>query len=41
MNPEYMKPLLETPTGHFLLAYAVASVAIGYVVLMRIAKIDI
>jgi len=36
-----MRPLLDTPTGHMLLAYGVSSVAVGYVVLMRIAKIDI
>ena len=41
MNPLYMRPLLETPTGHMLLAYGVSSVVVGYVVLMRIAKIDI
>jgi tight adherence protein B len=41
MNPGYMTPLMQTPTGHMLLAYAVASVVVGYVVLMRIAKIDI
>lgn len=41
MNPQYMRPLLETPTGHMLLAYAVSSVVVGYVILMRIAKIDI
>jgi tight adherence protein B len=40
-NPGYMQPLLHTPTGHLLLAYAIASVAVGYVVLMRIAKIDL
>ncbi|MDF1501869.1 type II secretion system F family protein [Roseisolibacter sp. H3M3-2] len=41
MNPDYMRPLTETPTGHFLIAYAIASVVIGYFVLMKIAKIDI
>ena len=41
MNPQYMRPLLETPTGHMLLAYAISSVVVGYVILMRIAKIDI
>lgn len=41
MNPQYMRPLLETSTGHMLLAYAVSSVVVGYVILMRIAKIDI
>ncbi len=41
MNPQYIRPLLETPTGHMLLAYAVSSVVVGYVILMRIAKIDI
>lgn len=41
MNPQYMQPLMTTPTGHMLLAYAVSSVVVGYVILMRIAKIDI
>ena len=41
MNPQYIQPLLTTPTGHMLLAYAVSSVVVGYVILMRIAKIDI
>jgi tight adherence protein B len=41
MNPEFLQPLVATPTGHSLLAYAIASVCVGYVVLMRIANIDI
>lgn len=41
MNPTYMEPLMTTPTGHMLLAYAITSVVIGYIVLMKIADIDI
>jgi tight adherence protein B len=40
-NPEFLQPLVETSTGHALIAYAVTSVIVGYFVLMRIAKIDI
>jgi tight adherence protein B len=40
-TPEYMQPLLTTSTGHTLLAYAIASIVVGYVVLSKMAKIDI
>lgn len=40
-SPEFIEPLLTTPTGNGLLAYAIASVVVGYFVLMRLAKIDI
>ena len=35
------RPLIQTQTGHALLAYAFGSVVVGYFVLMRLAKIDI
>jgi tight adherence protein B len=38
---EFLAPLLTTPTGHALMGYAIGSVVVGYIVLMRIAKIDI
>jgi tight adherence protein B len=41
MNPDYLRPLLVTPQGHSMIAYAITSVIVGYVVLMRIAKIDL
>lgn len=40
-NKDFLDPLLNTATGHALMAYAVASVVVGYIVLMQIAKIDI
>jgi tight adherence protein B len=40
-NRGFLEPLLTTATGHALLGYAVASVVVGYIVLMQIAKIDI
>ena len=40
-NREFMHPLLGTHAGHLLLAYAVASVFVGYVVLMNLAKVDL
>jgi tight adherence protein B len=41
MSPDFLQPLFATPTGHMLLAYAVGSVVVGYVVLMKIAKVEI
>ena len=41
MNPGYMQPLLTTPQGHTLLAYSISSIIVGYMVLMKIAKVDI
>ena len=40
-NRDFLSPLLTTSTGHALMAYAVASVVVGYFILMQIAKIDI
>jgi len=41
INPEFMRPLIETPMGHRLVAYAAASVAMGYLVMSRIANVDL
>ncbi len=41
MNPEYVKPLYTTATGHVLLTYAGISIVFGYIVLQRMGKIDI
>lgn len=41
MSPDFLQPLFATPTGHLLLAYAVSSVVVGYLVLMKIAKVEI
>lgn len=41
LNPDFMRPLIETPTGHKLVLYAATSVAIGYLVMSRIANVDL
>jgi len=41
MNPEYMKPLYQTATGHLLLAYAVVSVIVGYFVLRNMGNVEV
>jgi tight adherence protein B len=41
LNRDFIRPLLTTDSGHMFLTYAVVSVAIGYVVMMKIADIDI
>jgi tight adherence protein B len=38
--PEFMRPLIETDTGKTMLIGAAISVALGYMVLMKIADID-
>ena len=40
MNPEYMKPLLTTPSGHLAIGYAFCSVLVGYFIMTRIAKVE-
>ena len=41
MSPGYMKPLLQTELGHTLIAYSLASMAIGFLIMMRIADLDL
>ncbi len=41
MNPDYVRPLYNTATGHTLLAYSAVSIVFGYFVLQRMGKIDI
>jgi tight adherence protein B len=41
INPDFMRPLLETAFGHKLLIYAGTSVLIGYFVMSRIATVDL
>ena len=41
LNPDFMRPLIETPMGHKLVAYAACSVAVGYLVMSRIANVDL
>jgi Flp pilus assembly protein TadB len=40
MSPDFIKPLLTTDTGHYFLMYAVASVTVGYLVMMKIANVE-
>jgi tight adherence protein B len=41
INPNFMEPLFQTDFGHRLIAYAAASVLVGYFVMSRIANVDI
>jgi tight adherence protein B len=41
INPDFMRPLLDSALGHKLLVYAVSSVALGYVVMSKIATVDL
>ncbi len=41
MNRPMMLPLMESETGRFILGYAAVSVALGYVVMRRIAAIEV
>jgi tight adherence protein B len=41
LNPGMMQPMIATSVGRMLLLYAVASIVVGYFVLMKIADIDL
>jgi tight adherence protein B len=41
INPDFMRPLIETPAGHKLIIYAACSVAVGYLIMSRIANVDL
>ena len=41
LNPGFMEPLITTQQGHYLIAYAGISVVIGYLVMAKIADVDI
>jgi tight adherence protein B len=41
LNKPMMEPMLHNETGHYVLAYAAASIMVGYFILMRIADIDL
>ena len=41
MSPGYMRPLLQTDLGHTLIAYSLGSMAIGFLIMMRIADLDL
>ncbi len=39
-SPEYVKPLITTPQGHNMIAYAIVSMALGFFIMMRIADAE-
>jgi tight adherence protein B len=41
MSPGYMRPLLETSAGHAMIAYSLISMAIGFLIMMKIADTDL
>jgi tight adherence protein B len=41
LNPGMMAPMMTTSVGRLMLMYAVASVIVGYFILMKIADIDL
>lgn len=41
INQQYLKPLLTETTGQLLVVYAIVSVIIGYVIMSRIADVDL
>jgi tight adherence protein B len=41
MDPAFMRPLLERQVGHYVLMYAAVSTLIGYVVMLKLADVDI
>jgi tight adherence protein B len=41
LNPSFMNPMLKQPSGQIMLALAGVSVAIGYLVMVRIADIEV
>jgi tight adherence protein B len=40
INPDFVRPLIDTPMGHKLIMYSACSVAVGYLVMSRIANVD-
>jgi tight adherence protein B len=41
MDREFIRPMLDEPVGRLMLGYAAVSVSLGYLLLMRIAKVDV
>ncbi len=39
-TPDYVKPLITTPQGHGMIAYAIISMALGFFIMMRIADAE-
>src|SRR5688572_27949018 len=41
LDHDFMRPMLDQPLGLAILAYAAVSVVLGYVLLMRVSKVDV
>lgn len=41
VRPEYLRPLIDDRLGNFFLFYAVASLSIGFVVMLRLSKVEV
>lgn len=41
LDREFIRPMLDEPAGRFMLGYATVSVVLGYLLLMRISKVDV
>jgi tight adherence protein B len=41
MDRTFFQPMLAEPAGRFMLAYATISVILGYIILMRISRVDV
>ncbi len=41
INPEFMRPMLVSETGHLVLWYAAGSVFVGFLVMSKIADVDL
>lgn len=41
ITPSYFDPMIETQTGHFMIAYAVGSILLGHLMIQRIVKIKV
>lgn len=40
MNPEYMRPIINTPGGQLALLYSLVSIGVGYFIMTRIADVE-
>jgi tight adherence protein B len=41
LNPEYFLVLLERPAGHWMIGYALVSVALGHIVIRRLVRVKV
>jgi tight adherence protein B len=40
IDPRFFGPMVAQPIGRFMLAYAIVSIVVGYVILMRLSRVD-